>query len=128
MALIKGIHHVALKCCDAAEYEKTLAFYTQVLGLPVLRSWPVATMLDTGNGIVEIFNNGTPVPEEGSIRHFALATDDVDACIEAVRKAGFPVTVEPKSVTIPSAVPFPVRVAFCKGPLGEEIEFFQECN
>ena len=39
-------------------------------------------MLDTGNGIVEIFNDGDDAPGKGVIRHFAFATDDVDACIE----------------------------------------------
>lgn len=31
-----------------------------------------------------------------------------------------------KDVLMLSEPPFPIRVAFCKGPLGEEIEFFQE--
>ena len=59
-------------------------------------------------------------------RHFALKTDDVDGCVKAVREAGYPITVEPKDIVIPSQPEFPVRVAFCNGPTGEEIEFFQE--
>ena len=31
MSLIKGIHHVALKCCSEQEYEKTKHFYTSIL-------------------------------------------------------------------------------------------------
>jgi hypothetical protein len=31
-----------------------------------------------------------------------------------------------KDVVIPSIPEFPIRMAFCKGPLGEEIEFFKE--
>ena len=31
-----------------------------------------------------------------------------------------------KDIVIPSQPEFPVRVAFCNGPVGEEIEFFQE--
>ena len=27
MSLIKGIHHVALKCCSKEEFEKTKQFY-----------------------------------------------------------------------------------------------------
>ena len=38
----------------------------------------------------------------------------------------YPITVEPKDIVIPSQPEFPVRVAFCNGPVGEEIEFFQE--
>ena len=49
-----------------------------------------------------------------------------DECIRRVREAGYQVTVEPKDVVIPSEVPFALRVAFCVGPLGEEIEFLQE--
>lgn len=126
MSMIKGIHHVSLKCRDDGEYEQTVSFYRDVLGLPVLRTWKEGTMLETGSGIIEIFNNGSDAPGQGVIRHFAFATDDVDACIDRVKKAGYEVTVEPKDVMMSSEPPFPIRVAFCKGPLGEEIEFFQE--
>ena len=33
---------------------------------------------------------------------------------------------EPHDITIPAEVPFPARIAFCKGPVGEKIEFFCE--
>ena len=46
--------------------------------------------------------------------------------LEQARKAGAEVTVEPKNVDIPSRPAVaPVRIAFCKGPDGEIIEFFQ---
>lgn len=83
-------------------------------------------MFSTGSGIIEIFNNGDGALPQGAVRHFALATDDVDACVAAVRAAGYKITVEPGNITIPSAVPFPLRMAFCIGPVGEEIEFFTE--
>lgn len=83
-------------------------------------------MLDTGSGIIEIFNDGDGALEKGVIRHFAFATDDVDACANAVKKAGYEVFIEPKNIEIASLTAFPARIAFCKGPLGEEIEFFQE--
>ena len=38
MALIKGIHHVALKCSDAEEYRTVAEFYRDTLGLSVARS------------------------------------------------------------------------------------------
>ncbi len=126
MSMIKGIHHVSLKCRDAEEYEHTVSFYRDVLRLPVLRTWKEGTMVETGGGIIEIFNNGSDAPGQGVIRHFAFATDDVDGCIDTVRKACYEVTVEPKDVVMSSEPPFLIRVAFCKGPLGEEIEFFQE--
>lgn len=60
------------------------------------------------------------------IRHFALATDCVDDCVAAIQKAGYPITIPCKEVTIPSEPPFPICIAFCQGPMGEEIELFQE--
>ena len=33
--------------------------------------------------------------------------------------------MEPKTLTIPSTPPAEVRIAFCTGPDGETIEFFQ---
>lgn len=128
--LIEGTHHIALKAVGEAEYHKTVGFYRDILGMPVIRSWEgggfCGTMLDTGNSIMEIMSNGTDHPEQGPIRHFALATRDVDACVKAVREAGYTITMEPCDKVIGSIPPFPIRIAFCLGPLGEEVEFFCE--
>lgn len=124
--MIKGIHHVSMKCSSQEEYEKTIHFYKDILGLPVKRSWNAGIMLDTGAGLIEIFNDGEEKLDKGVIRHFAFAVDDADRCIDTVRKAGYEVFVEPKDVVIASMPPLPARVAFCYGPLGEEIEFFVE--
>lgn len=127
--LIKGIHHTALKCAGMEEFEKTIHFYKDVLGISVARTWGEGTesgiMFDTGDGIIEIFANAEERREQGAVRHFALATDDVDGCVQAVREAGYDVFVEPKDIIIPSDSPYPARIAFCFGPVGEEIEFFQ---
>ena len=128
-SLICGIHHVALKCDGTAEFEKTLHFYQDILGLEPVRSWGegenAGAMLSTGDGLLEIFASGRKLPQ-GAIRHFALRTERVDDCVAAVRTAGYPITVEPKDIVIASNPPFPARIAFCTGPVGEEIEFFQE--
>lgn len=126
MAIISGIHHIALKCCGAQEYEEAIHFYRDVLELPVVRSWATGTMLNTGSGLMEIFSDGTERLEQGAIRHFAFAVENTDACIEAVRKAGYKVTMEPKDIVIPSSPACPARIGFCIGPVGEEIEFFHE--
>ena len=126
MSLIKGIHHVSMKCESAEEYQKVISFYKEVLEIPVARQWSEGIMLDTGTGIIEIFNNGDKVVERGVIRHFAFATDSVDECVEKIKKAGYEVFVEPKDIEIQSNPTFPARIAFCHGPLGEEIELFQE--
>lgn len=126
MSLIKGIHHACLKCCNPEEYEKVLHFYHEVLGMPVARKWENGIMFETGSGVIEVFKNGDQPLKQGTIRHLALAADDVDACIAAARGAGYEVTVEPKEIAIPSDPVLYARVAFVLGPLGEEIEFFQE--
>ena len=117
---------MALKCCGNEEFEKVVGFYRDVLGLEVLRSWNEGIMLTTGAAIIEIFNNGDDHPVQGAIRHFAFSTDNVDEVAEAVRTAGYEVFIEPKDIQIQSDPVFPARIAFCRGPLGEEIELFQE--
>ena len=128
--MIKGVHHIALKCMGVEAFEKTVQFYRDVLGLRVVRAWGEGegsgTMLTTGDAMLEIFASGTDLPGQGAIRHFALATDDVDACVRAVEAAGYEVFIQPKDIVIASTPEFPARIAFCHGPVGEEIEFFQE--
>lgn len=126
---ITGIHHVALKAVGTEEYEKTIFFYNKILKLPVVRTWGEAgargAMVDTGAGLLEIFENGTDRPGQGALRHIAFAVEDVDTCIEAVRKHGYTVTMEPNDIVIQSNPPYPARIAFCAGPVGEEVEFFK---
>lgn len=58
----------------------------------------------------------------------AFATDDVDGIVEKVRNAGFEVFQKPEDIVIRSTPELCARVAFCYGPLGEEIEFFQQLD
>ena len=124
-----GFHHVAMK---ARDFEASVKFYTEGLGFRKVIAWGEgdrrAIMLDTGDGAcLEIFAGGPKQPApEGSLVHFALRSGDADAAIAAARAAGAQVTMEPRNVDIPSTPPAPVRIAFCKGPDGEVIEFFQE--
>lgn len=126
MSLIKGIHHVSMKCQGQEEYDRAVAFYGRILGLEMAREWKGGIMFDTGSGLIELFRSEEDQLPKGTIRHFAFATADVDACVQAVRAAGYEVFIEPKDIEIASQPAFPARIAFCKGPLGEEIEFFQE--
>lgn len=123
--MIKGIHHVSIKCIKE-DYEKVRSFYTDVLGLKILRQWPDGAMLGIGGDIVEIFNNGTERLPKGVITHIAFFTDDPDELAKRVKDAGYEVFMEPTDKIIPSEIPYPIRVAFCHGPIGEEIEFFAE--
>ena len=129
MGNIKGIHHIALKCHGIDEFDKTVAFYSEILGLPVARRWgegiSQGIMLDTGAGLLEIFADASDYPESSIVRHFAFDVEDTDACVEAVRAAGYKITMEPTDIVIASEVPYPARIAFCIGPVGEEVEFFK---
>ena len=120
--MITGVHHVCVKC-RLEELEKVQKFYGELLGLPLVRSW--------GEPKVEglMYGAGTSAEEDlpqGAIRHFALATDDVDSIVETVRKAGYAVTMEPVDIEIMSKPSLPARIAFIIGPVGEEIELFCE--
>ena len=127
--LVLGIHHAAIKYDGLEKLREAIHFYHDLLGMPVLRSWgaeeKTVVMVDTGAGILELFASGGPLPD-GKFSHLALAVADVDACVGIVRKAGYPITTEPKDVVIAAETPYPVRLAFCRGPGQEEIEFFHE--
>ena len=87
--MIQGIHHVSMKCSNAEEYVAVRAFYTELLRIPVLTEWEMGILLDTGAGIVEIFQDETAEKlGQGVIRHFAFAVKDVEACVAAVRAGG----------------------------------------
>ena len=126
---ITGVHHIALKARGVEAYEKTLAFYHDLLGLPIVRRWGtgenLAAFVDTGAGYLEIFSNAPDELGEGALRHLALTVENTDACIEAVRAAGYAITMEPKDLVIPSEPPVCARIGFCEGPVGEAVEFFQ---
>ena len=126
-----GFHHLALKCEGVAHFEKTIHFYRDLLGMETVREWKTneglpCMMLNTGSGVLEIFSNAPDLLGQGALRHVAFAVDDVDDCIETVRAAGYQITMEPTDICIPSEPPDPARIGFCIGPVGEEIEFFQE--
>ncbi len=115
-----------MKCKTDEEFEKVKEFYISLLGFKQVREWPEGMMIDYGNGMLEVFRNGEGIKDIGAIRHMAFATDDVDEIIRKVKEAGYEVFIEPKDIVIGSDPVYPARISFCFGPLGEEIEFFQE--
>ncbi len=98
--------------------------------MKTIRTWgsgrDAGIMLQCGSNIVEICADGKVSDKTGALNHIALATDDVAACVAAVESAGYRIKLEPVDVTIQSEPPYSVSVAFCVGPVGEEIEFFKE--
>ena len=124
--MIKGIHHISMKCGTAEELTKVREFYIELLGLKIIRELAEGLMIDTGNGLLEVFTNAEGTRSTGAIRHMALLTDDVDEITAKVKAAGYEVFIEPNDKVIASNPPYPIRMAFCCGPLGEQIEFFME--
>lgn len=125
--MINGVHHIAVKP-TAEQYEKTVKFYTELLGLEVVRQFgnpelPIL-MISCGDGTcMEIVPQESPSPAGGALAHIAFSTDKVDEVVEIVRKAGYPIKSEPKDADLNG---FPIRNAFFFGPVGEEIELFWE--
>ena len=72
------------------------------------------------------FSTGSGIREKGALRHIAFSVDDVDALAARIRSAGYQVFVGPKDIVMESDPPLHARMAFCTGPLGEEIELFCE--
>ena len=124
--MIKGIHHISMKCGTAQELAKVREFYIELLGMKIIREWPEGIMIDTGNGLLEIFTNADGTHCLGAIRHIALLTDDVDEIAAKVKAAGYDLFIEPNNKDIPSDPVYPIRMAFCYGPLGEQVEFYME--
>jgi glyoxylase I family protein len=124
-----GFHHISMHVRDL---DATIKFYTEGLGFKARLAWGAVNkrivLLDTGDGNYLEVSAGESdgFNPNGLIRHFAFRTTDCDKAIAAARAAGAEVTVEPKDVELSSDPPTPIRVAFCKGPDGELIEFFQD--
>ncbi len=110
--------------CSKNEIDKVLYFYRDILELDVCNKWDTGIMIDTGSGIIEIFHNGEVSPK-GTIRHFALDVTDTKALTERIRNAGYEIIKEPKEINLSN---LKAIISFVKGPIGEEIEFFQVIN
>ena len=124
--MINGIHHISMKCGSEEEISKVKDFYIDVLGMKISREWPDGFMIDTGNGLIEIFTNAEGEHRLGTIRQLALLTDNVDETVKKVKDAGYEVFIEPNDRVIESNPKYQIRMAFCYGPLGEQVEFFNE--
>ena len=126
--MLHGFHHIAIKCADL---DKSIAFYTAIGGT-VYRTWGEgdsrACMIGFGKeNYLELFAGGDKNrPEDRLVVHFAFRSDDTSADFAKAIAAGAVETKPVADFTIPSSPEnLPIRFAFCKGPDGEIIEFFQ---
>lgn len=119
--MIKGLHHVSMKC-RLNQLEKVRDFYCRVLELPICAEWDKGFLLDTPAGKVEFFTDAQDDLPKGTIRHFAFEVDNVDFYINKCKENGYEIFMGPKDVVLDD---IKARVAFCYGPIGEEVEFFE---
>ena len=116
-------------------YDRVIAFYRDVIGLPVLRSWEKpprhVTMLDIGNCVLEVVF-GAEGKETGVFSHIALAVkrpEEVDAFLDRCVAAGCTLISPAENMDVTeeeSGNVFRFRKAFCQGFAGETLEFFCE--
>ncbi|RZK22923.1 MAG: VOC family protein [Hymenobacter sp.] len=124
-----GVHHIAIICAD---YARSKAFYTDILGLEIIREVHRAARdsykLDLavrGQYVLELFSFPTPPlrasrPEAAGLRHLAFAVADVEA---AIRHLGtHQVACEPVRVDEFTGR----RFTFFSDPDGLPLELYEE--
>lgn len=94
--MLNGLHHVAIICSD---YAASKRFYTEVLGLAVIRevyradrrSWKLD--LAIGEARIELFSFPDPPPrptrpEARGLRHLAFSVSDLDDAVRHLQARG----------------------------------------
>ncbi|WP_020526606.1 SMU1112c/YaeR family gloxylase I-like metalloprotein [Flexithrix dorotheae] len=91
MLKINKVHHIAI---IASDYQKSKAFYTEILGLEILsevyREERDSYKLDlglNGNYVIELFSFPNPPerltqPEAAGLRHICFEVDDIQKSVE----------------------------------------------
>lgn len=128
MLKLNRVHHIAIICSD---YELSKRFYTEVLGLKIVREVFRAERnsykLDLEvNGLyqIELFSFPDPParpsrPEAVGLRHLAFEVDNIDEAVADVRKHG----VEAEPIRIDEYTG--KRFTFFADPDGQPIEFYE---
>jgi glyoxylase I family protein len=128
MLKLNKVHHIAIICSD---YQKSKQFYTEVLGLSIVREVYRAERrsykLDLEvNGLyqIELFSFPEPParpsgPEATGLRHLAFEVDNIDEAIAHINAHG--VIAEPIRVDEFTGK----RFTFFQDPDGLPIEFYE---
>jgi len=95
--MLQNIHHIAIICSD---YAKSKAFYTEVLGLQIIKetyreerkSYKLDLALN-GNYRIELFSfpdapNRVSRPEAQGLRHLAFSVKDIEVAIKELQSKG----------------------------------------
>ena len=97
MLQLNKVHHIALICSD---YEKSLEFYTHVVGCQVIAEhWreeqqSYLTKLSLhGEYVIELFSYPSPpqrpsYPEAAGLRHLAFEVDDIEKQVAELDRLG----------------------------------------
>lgn len=129
MFKLDRVHHIAIICTD---YERSKHFYTQVLGLKIVREvyreQRDSYKLDlevAGQYQVELFSFPNPSPrpsrpEAAGLRHLAFEVDDIDEAVAHIEAAG--ISVEPIRIDEFTDK----RYTFFADPDGLPIEFVEK--
>ncbi len=128
MLQLARVHHIAIICSD---YERSKRFYTEILGLTVLREVYRAERqsykLDlcvNGHYQIELFSFPEPPhrpsrPEAVGLRHLAFAVADIDQAVTHLTEQG--VQTEPVRVDEHTGK----RFTFFSDPDGLPLELYQ---
>ena len=128
MLHLNKVHHIAVICSD---YQRSLDFYTRVLGLRVLAEnyraerQSYKTDLALGNDyVIELFSFPSPParvtnPEAAGLRHLAFEVDCLDDEIAELDKLG----VAHEAVRVDELTQ--KRFLFLKDPDGLPIELYE---
>lgn len=127
--MLRAIHHIAIICSD---YEVSKRFYTEVLGLEVVRelyrderrSWKLDLALDD-RYVIELFSFPDPPPrvsrpEARGLRHLAFATGDIEDAVRRLQEKG--VETEPLRTDETTGK----RFTFFSDPDGLPLELYED--
>tara|TARA_R110002051_G_scaffold295702_1_gene361562 strand:- start:951 stop:1334 length:384 start_codon:yes stop_codon:yes gene_type:complete len=126
--MLNKIHHIAIICTN---YEKSKAFYVEVLGLNIIkesyRAERQSYKLDLGlNGqyIIELFSFPNPPkrpsrPEASGLRHLAFEVDNIQLEVKLLTQKG--IAVEPIRIDENTQKKF----TFFSDPDGLPIELYE---
>lgn len=88
------VSHIIVRVADMA---RSLAFYRDLVGLPVLSESPVFTFLDAGS-IRLALNAAAGTEQDTSATEIVFEVDDVQAAYESMAARGVPFELAPRAV------------------------------